>query len=88
MGALNTLVCLSMFSWEQQREGFTDAEQAHQRRTKSRKKGFMKNREEESGATMILLAHPGPEEDKMMTVRHIPLSRFPASTASAAIKLL
>lgn len=38
---------------------------------------------------MILLAHPGPEEEKMMTARHIPLSRFPASTASVAeIKLM
>lgn len=88
MGVLNTRVCLSVFSWEQQREGFTDAEQAHQRRTKSRKVGYMKNREEESEATMILLAYPSPEEERMMTARHIPLSRFPASTASVAeIKL-
>lgn len=49
----------------------------------------MKNREEESGSTMILLAYPGPEEEKMMTARHIPLSRVPTSTASVAeIKLM
>lgn len=38
---------------------------------------------------MILLAYPSPEEEKMMTARHILLSRSPTSTDSVSeIKLM
>lgn len=49
----------------------------------------MKAREEELGAAMILLAYTDPEEEKMVTARHISPSRSQTSLAFVAeIKMM